>query len=558
MLQTRWLGRVSYSDAQALQRALFANTSEQYLLLLEHPSVYTLGVRTDIKNILVDPATVGAEMVRADRGGDVTYHGPGQLVGYPILNVPDEADRTPKYVHRLERLIVDVLAEFGLNNAGRLDGYPGVWIDPEGSSPRKICAIGVKITRNRSMHGFALNVKTDLSMFTHIIPCGIPDKPVTSLEREGVDVPIQEVVEAFARHGAKAFDDGTFLHQSVGYRRQDRSALSSSTVRDSMLPGGGSDADSQLPRSNLSKRMDRAGLKSDAFLTISTRKPDWLRAKANMGPQYREVKRTMRRFSLATVCEEAGCPNIYECWADGTATFMINGENCTRACSFCLVKTDHPAPLDPLEPTRVAEAVKEMGLAFAVVTAVARDDLTDGGAGAFASTINEIRRISPGTRVEVLISDCKGDPTSLSKVFDARPDVLSHNLETVSRLQNVVRPSASYARSLSVLARAKDAGLVTKSSLIAGMGETRDELIAALRDLASVGCDIVTIGQYLRPTERHFPVARWITPEEFVQLSELGEAFGIGHVEASPMVRSSYHAKSSFTSIAKSVPLLGV
>ena len=557
MLQTRWLGRVSYSDAQALQRALFANTSEQYLLLLEHPSVYTLGVRTDLNNILVDPATVGAEMVRADRGGDVTYHGPGQLVGYPILNVPDEADRTPKYVHKLEQLIVDVLAEFGLTNAGKLDGYPGVWIDPGGSSPRKICAIGVKITRNRSMHGFALNVKTDLSMFTHIIPCGIPDKPVTSLEREGVDVPMQEVVEAFARHGAKAFDDGSYLHQSVGYRRQDRSTLSSSAVQDSTLPGGGSDAESST-RSNLSKRMDRAGLKADTFLNISTRKPDWLRAKANMGPEYREVKRTMRRFSLSTVCEEAGCPNIYECWADGTATFMINGENCTRACSFCLVKTDHPAPLDPLEPTRVAEAVKEMGLAFAVVTAVARDDLADGGAGAFASTINEIRRISPGTRVEVLISDCKGDPDSLNKVFGARPDVLNHNLETVSRLQNVVRPSASYACSLSVLARAKDAGLVTKSSLIAGMGETRDELIAALRDLASVGCDIVTIGQYLRPTERHFPVARWMTPEEFAELSEIGEGFGIGHVEASPMVRSSYHAKSSFTSIANSLSMLRV
>lgn len=558
MLQTRWLGRVWYSDAQALQRALFANTSEQYLLLLEHPSVYTLGVRTDLNNILVDPATIGAEMVRADRGGDVTYHGPGQLVGYPILNVPDEADRTPKYVHRLEQLIVDVLAEFGLKNAGILDGYPGVWIDPEGSSPRKICAIGVKINRNRSMHGFALNVKTDLSMFTHIVPCGIPDKPVTSLEREGVDVPMQEVVEAFARHGAKAFDDGTYLHQSVGYRRQDRSPLSSNAAPDLAPPGSGSDADGRLPRSNLSKRMDRAGLKADSFLNISTRKPDWLRAKANMGPEYRQVKRTMRKFSLATVCEEAGCPNIYECWADGTATFMINGENCTRACSFCLVKTDHPAPLDPLEPTRVAEAVKEMSLAFAVVTAVARDDLSDGGAGAFASTINEIRRISPGTRVEVLISDCKGDPDSLNKVFDARPDVLNHNLETVSRLQYVVRPSASYARSLSVLARAKEAGLVTKSSLIAGMGETKDELIATLRDLASVGCDIVTIGQYLRPTERHFPVARWMTPEEFVDLSEIGEGFGIGHVEASPMVRSSYHAKSSFTSIAKPVPLLRV
>ncbi len=558
MLQTRWLGRVWYNDAQALQRALFANTSEQYFLLLEHPSVYTLGVRTDLKNILVDPITVGAEMIRADRGGDVTFHGPGQLVGYPILNVPDEADRTPKYVHRLEKLIIDVLAELGLENAGRLDGYPGVWVDPQGENPRKICAIGVKITRNRSMHGFALNVNTDLSMFSHIVPCGIADKPVTSLETEGISVSMEDVVDAFVRLGAAAFDDGTFFHQSVGFRRQERSSQMSDG---GLIPGPMIVRASSGPESyssNLSKRMDRAGLNAEHFLTISSRKPEWLRAKANMGPEYRGVKRTMRKFSLSTVCEEAGCPNIFECWADGTATFMINGEDCTRACSFCLVQTNRPAPLDPKEPTRVAEAVKEMNLAFAVVTAVARDDLSDGGAGAFAATIREIRRLSPGTGVEVLISDCKGDNDSLDKVFDARPDVLNHNLETVARLQYVVRPSASYARSLSVLARAKEAGLVTKSSLIAGMGETKEELASALRDLASIGCDIVTIGQYLRPTVKHFPVARWITPEEFDELAELGEGFGIGHVEASPMVRSSYHAKSSFGAIVNPAPLLRV
>ncbi|MDA8080059.1 MAG: lipoyl synthase [Actinomycetota bacterium] len=558
MLQTRWLGRVWYNDAQAVQRALFANTLEQYFLLLEHPSVYTLGVRADLKNILVDPVNVGAEMIRADRGGDVTYHGPGQLVGYPILNVPDEADRTPKYVYRLEKLIIDVLAELGLVNAGRLDGYPGVWVDPRGDNPRKICAIGVKITRNRSMHGFALNVKTDLSMFSHIVPCGIADKPVTSLENEGISVSMEEVVDAFVRLGAMAFDDGTFFHQSVGFHRYERPGQMSDR---GLEPGR---VVVQTPpvgenyRSSLSKRMDRAGLNAEHFLTIGSRKPDWLRAKANMGPEYRGVKRTMRKFSLSTVCEEAGCPNIFECWADGTATFMINGEDCTRACSFCLVRTNHPAPLDPMEPTRVAEAVKEMNLAFAVVTAVARDDLSDGGAGAFAATIREIRRLSPGTGVEVLISDCKGDSDSLNKVFDARPDVLDHNLETVARLQYVVRPSASYARSLSVLARAKEAGLVTKSSLIAGMGETKEELTSSLRDLASIGCDIVTIGQYLRPTVNHFPVARWITPEEFHELAQVGEGLGIGHVEASPMVRSSYHAKSSFGAIASSVPLLRV
>jgi lipoic acid synthetase len=245
------------------------------------------------------------------------------------------------------------------------------------------------------------------------------------------------------------------------------------------------------------------------------------------------------------VCEEAGCPNIFECWADGTATFMINGERCTRACGFCLVDTRHPLALDPDEPGRVAEAVERMGLAHAVVTAVARDDLDDGGAGAFAATIDAIRLRTPSTRVEVLIPDCKGDPASLARIFDARPDVLNHNLETVARLQRAVRPNAGYARSLAVLARAKAAGLVTKSGLILGMGETDDEVLAALADLSAVGVDIVTIGQYLRPTAHHLPVDRWVEPSAFERLAAAGRALGIGHVEASPLTRSSYHAREA-------------
>jgi lipoic acid synthetase len=253
----------------------------------------------------------------------------------------------------------------------------------------------------------------------------------------------------------------------------------------------------------------------------------------------------MRSLDLVTVCEEAGCPNISECWADGTATFMINGERCTRACGFCLVDTRHPLALDPDEPQRVAEAVEQMGLSFAVVTAVARDDLTDGGAAAFATTIEAIRLRTPGTQVEVLIPDCKGDADALATIFGARPDVLNHNIETVVRLQRAVRPSAAYARSLSVLARAKAAGLTTKSGLIVGMGETDDEVHQTLADLAGVGVDIVTIGQYLRPTTNHLPVHRWVTPEQFAAFATAGEALGIGHVESSPLTRSSYHAKQA-------------
>jgi lipoic acid synthetase len=281
-------------------------------------------------------------------------------------------------------------------------------------------------------------------------------------------------------------------------------------------------------------------------LSIEERKPSWATARVQVGDEVLSLRRTLRDLDLVTVCEEAGCPNRSECWSDGTATFMINGERCTRACGFCLVDTRHPEALDADEPARVAEAVERMGLDFAVVTAVARDDLADGGAAAFAATIEAVRRRTSTARVEVLIPDCKGDPESLATIFAARPDVLNHNLETVTRLQRAVRPSASYARSLSVLARAKDAGLVTKSGIIVGMGETDAEVDEALADLAAVGVDIVTIGQYLRPTTTHLPIHRWVEPEVCERWRHVGEGLGIAHVEASPLTRSSHHAKAAW------------
>jgi lipoic acid synthetase len=268
-----------------------------------------------------------------------------------------------------------------------------------------------------------------------------------------------------------------------------------------------------------------------------------MRVKADLGEGYRATRRLVRDLDLHTVCEEAGCPNIYECWADGTATFMILGERCTRACGFCLVDTRHPLAVDVDEPGRVAEAVATLGLRHAVVTSVARDDLDDGGAEIFAATIRAMRARTPATRVEVLIPDCKGDPAALDVIFDARPDVLNHNLETVARLQRAARPSASYARSLAVLARAKDAGLHTKSGLIVGMGEAADEVHAAIADLRAVGVDILTVGQYLQPSPRHLPVVRWWTPEELAEVGAFAEQLGFAHVESGPLVRSSYHAR---------------
>jgi lipoic acid synthetase len=268
-----------------------------------------------------------------------------------------------------------------------------------------------------------------------------------------------------------------------------------------------------------------------------------MRVRADLGAGYRETKRLMRGLDLHTVCEEAGCPNIYECWADRTATFMILGDRCTRACGFCLVDTRKPLALDPEEPARVAEAVAALGLEHAVITSVARDDVPDGGAAGFAATIHAVRKRMPATTIEVLIPDCKGNAHALDAIFAARPDVLNHNLETVARLQRRARPSAHYFRSLALLARAKDAGMVTKSGIILGMGETAHELRGAIADLRNVGVDILTLGQYLRPSEDHLPVERWWTPDEFAELGAYAESLGFAHVEAGPLVRSSYHAK---------------
>jgi lipoyl synthase len=562
-LHVRWLGSVRYRDAHALQHGLFAADSD-WLLLLEHPHVYTLGVRADLANVLVPPAEVGAELVKVDRGGDVTYHGPGQLVGYPILTVPGRrgggmAD-TVAYVRSVEQLVIDTLADVGLPGAGRLERFPGVWVDPGGPRPRKIAAVGVRLTRGRSMHGFALNVEPDLGFFDHIVPCGIAGKPVTSLRAEGVGVSMREVVDALAdravRQWARGGDhdraDVVWRHRVGDLAPFTRGAgpgrvpRPHEVLRGDPAPGGqaqltqpGGDAVSVRLRG----RLVEAGVAEG--LAIGERKPSWLRAPVKMGADYQRLRRTMRDLDLVTVCEEAGCPNIYECWADGTATFMINGERCTRACGFCLVDTRHPQPLDPAEPEHVADAVARMGLSFAVVTAVARDDLPDGGAAAFSATIAAIRRRDPATQVEVLIPDCKGDPEALDVINAARPDVLNHNIETVARLQRAVRPSASYVRSLAVLARAKAAGLTTKSGIIVGMGETDDEVLATLADLAGVGVDIVTIGQYLRPTTHHLPVHRWVTPEQFSRYAQQGHALGIGHVESSPLTRSSYHARQA-------------
>jgi lipoyl synthase len=274
------------------------------------------------------------------------------------------------------------------------------------------------------------------------------------------------------------------------------------------------------------------------------RKPPWLKVKLATGPNYGELKGIMRGLDLHTVCEEAMCPNIGECWEQREATFLILGSTCTRRCGFCDVTTGRPEPVDEDEPRRVAEAVEAMGLRYVVLTGVARDDLADGGARIWAAAIREVRESVPGCRVEVLPTDFRGGEQDIATVIDAEPDVFAHNLETVRRLHGRVRPAFGYDRSLEVLRTAKRLreGQVTKSNLILGMGERPDEVAQAMQDLADAGIDILTIGQYLQPTTYHLPVDRWVPPDEFVRHKAAGEEIGIPHVEAGPLVRSSYHA----------------
>jgi lipoic acid synthetase len=295
-------------------------------------------------------------------------------------------------------------------------------------------------------------------------------------------------------------------------------------------------------RSSSSDSSKAFSLQPSAF-SSSRRLPPWFKVDAKTGPDYLDIKQTMDRLKLHTICEEARCPNRWECWNARTATFLILGDICTRRCHYCSVETGRPAAVDHAEPHRVAEAVQVLGLRHAVITSVNRDELDDGGAGIFAETIRQTRELSPGCTIEVLIPDFEGNETALATVCAERPEILNHNIETVRRLFPAIRPQAKYQRSIEVLGQAKQLGMRTKSGLILGMGETMDEAREVMRDLRSVGCDIMTIGQYLQPTREHLPVARFYDPGEFALLKEEGRALGFAHVESGPLVRSSYHAE---------------
>ena len=539
-LNVRWLGNLPYSEALILQKGLKESVAGEhnpydYLLLLEHNNVITIGRTGDTNNLLLDSEELekkGIEFFETDRGGDVTFHGKGQLIGYPIMRLQDPKKVIP-FVRSLEQTIIKTLGSFDIEAFPKEDDT-GVW-----TSEGKIASIGVKVSKWTTYHGFALNIFDKLEGFDFINPCGNQEEKIASVHTFNTEISFDDVVNKITETFTAEFG-----YEDVGIQMSQFTPTQLKKQKKHEI-------DEMLDKGVFQKNNNLVPITIKGLLPNEPERPEWMKVKANLGKDYRDLKNLISEKKLNTVCEEASCPNIYECWSMGTATFMIMGDTCTRACGFCDVNTGKPNDLDELEPLRVAESVLTMGLTHAVITSVNRDDLLDGGSQFFAQTINEVKRLNPSTSVEVLIPDFKGDKDAIDNIIEASPEVLNHNLETVPRLQREIRTAASYGRSLSLLQYAKESAFLgkTKTGLIVGMGEEFEEVIAVLEDLSQINVDIVTIGQYLRPTAKHRPIHRYVDKEEFIKYKSIGESFGIPHIESGPLVRSSYHAKDSFASV---------
>ncbi len=517
MFEHAWLDLVPYEKALDLQKRLqdlrMQGEIPDTLLLLEHPPVVTVGAsRGSEQHFRVEPDRLerrGIQVSTIRRGGHLTYHGPGQLVAYPIFELPERDLRD--FLSRLEAAVIETLGGFGLEAHPNHD-QAGVRVDGE-----KICSMGIKVRRWVNRHGLALNVDVDLRPFDYIVPCAETDETMTTMERHLRRAPVMEDVRSKLVEGFESVFGS--VAEPIPEERPWNLAYE------------------EIPPEEKRKMLPRRGEPDKVG-----RKPSWLKAEMPGGENYNRLKNLMDDKMLNTVCEEASCPNIGECWSRGTATFMILGDTCTRACGFCDVKTGKDLDVDTLEPGRVAKAVQDMDLDHTVITSVNRDDLPDGGAEIWANTIRAVRNLNPGTSIEVLIPDLMGDWEALGLIFEARPDILNHNVETVPRLYPKVRPMARYDRSLRLLNRSREAGFPTKSGIMLGIGERQDEIRSTLRDLYDHGVRILTLGQYLRPSDKHLPVDRWVHPDEFDRWQSFAEQLGFKHVEAGPMVRSSYHA----------------
>ena len=538
-LNIRWLGKLPYSEAYDLQLGLHRSvlqedSKDDYLLLLEHNNVITSGRSSKENNLLVSKAQLhelGIEYFETDRGGDITYHGDGQLIGYPIIRLSDPKKVIP-FVRNLENVIIDSLRKFKIDSYTKEDDT-GVW-----TAKGKIASVGIKVSKWTTYHGFSLNIFDSLDGYQLINPCGNQSEQITSIHQFNPDISFEEVASEISDNFVKVF----------GYANTDRQ-FSQFTPR--QLKRTKEFNIDQMVKDGVFKiNQNKIPVTVRGVLPSEPKRPEWMKVKANLGSDYVSLKNLLSEKKLNTVCEEASCPNIYECWSMGTATFMIMGDVCTRACGFCDVKTGRPGELDLGEPLRVAESVQAMNLTHAVITSVNRDDLEDGGSMFFADTIRAVKDKNSHCDVEVLVPDFKGLRSAIQNIIDASPEVFNHNLETVPRLQREIRTAASYGRSLSLLEYVKKQGFMgkTKTGLIVGMGETKEEVISVLKDLSKIEVDIVTIGQYLRPTAKHRPIDRYATIEEFEDYKIIGESYGIPHVESGPLVRSSYHAKDSFAS----------
>lgn len=430
----------------------------------------------------------GVELFWTERGGMATFHGPGQLVAYPILKLRERDLHL--FMQRMLDVVADTLREYDLKPVLGVHG-PGVWVNGA-----KIASIGIAVRKWVSYHGIALNVNTDVNFFNLITPCGHVGERITSMARElGHPVDYTDVSRTYIRNFCRVF----------GY-------------------------------------LLRSGLPDQ--------RPSWLTVTLRPEDRIRPVEDLLSGLSLHTVCQEALCPNKGECFARGTSTFIVMGDTCTRGCRYCAVNKGHPQPLDAQEPLHVAEAVARMGLRHAVITSVTRDDLPDGGAGHFVRIIREIRRLSPQTSVEVLVPDFQGDEAALEQVCAAGPDMFNHNIETVRRLFPHVRPHASYDTSLDVLAFAAGRGLRVKSGVMLGLGETWEDIRATLQDLFGHGCRYLTLGQYLAPSPRHVPIARYVAPDEFDHWKAVALQMGFSGVASAPLVRSSYRAEAMLEPVA--------
>jgi len=514
-LEIEQWGLVSYRQAYARQLQLVdqlqrGDRDNDVCMILEHPPVFTLGRNSTAEHVGVSDTFLKRkeiELIKVERGGEVTYHGPGQIVCYPIINLRRAKLSVLQFVRNLEEIMLEVVKKFGIK-ADRDPRNHGIWC-----RSCKLGSVGIAIKHGITYHGLALNVTVDLEPFGWINPCGLDGVSMTSMQREcKKSLDVEKVKETIIEAFGKVFQRETRI----------------------------SDGDVAQSAEHLPARRSA--------------KPKWLKQKLPVGPGYEKTRRLVKNRDLHTVCQEARCPNQFECYGKSTATFLIMGEFCTRNCRFCAVAHRQAERLDPGEPHRIAKAVEDLALDYVVLTSVTRDDLDDGGAGHFVRTMQAIRKICPDTLIEVLIPDLMGNESALQHLCRHHPAVVNHNVETVARLYPEVRPQAIYERSLMLLRNVKkfDQKTVTKSGLMVGLGETKEEIEKTMADIRECGCDLLTLGQYLQPTKKHLPVHRFVPPKEFDNLRERAFDLGFKGVAAGPHVRSSYQAETLYNQVRAS------